>query len=97
MIFKILIIISILLNIFFLYYINKKNIKKFIFKSKIKKIDVTDIHEIFKLKNISNNLSGPKKEAIIKSFSISTDNKIVGMTSDYEAWIISSSEAEGLA
>ena len=90
MIFKILIIISILLNIFFLYYINKKNIKKFIFKSKIKKIDVTDIHEIFKLKNISNNLSGPKKEAIIKSFSISTDNNIVGMTSDYEAWIISS-------
>ena len=90
MIFKILIIISILLNIFFVYYINKKNIKKLIFKSKIKKIDVTDIHEIFKLKNISNNLSGPKKEAIIKSFSISTDNNIVGMTSDYEAWIISS-------
>ena len=50
MIFKILIIISILLNIFFLYYINKKNIKKFIFKSKIKKIDVTDVHEIFHLK-----------------------------------------------
>ena len=52
MIVKLLIIISTLLNVVFLYYINKKNIKKFIFKSKIKKIDVTDIHEIFKLKNI---------------------------------------------
>ena len=90
MIFKILIIISILLNIFFLYYINKKKIKRFIFTSKIKKIDATDVHEIFKLNNISNNLSGPKKEVVVKSFCISTGNNIVGMTSDYEAWIISS-------
>ena len=42
------------------------------------------------MNKISNNLSGPKKEVIIKSFSISTDNNIVGMTSDYEAWIIAS-------
>jgi predicted O-methyltransferase YrrM len=90
MIFKILIIISILSNIVFLYYINKKKIKRFIFTSKIKKIDATDVHEIFKLNNISNNLSGPKKEVVVKSFCISTDNNIVGMTSDYEAWIISS-------
>jgi predicted O-methyltransferase YrrM len=90
MIVKLLIIILILLNIVFIYYINKKKIKSFIFPSKIKKIDVTEVHEIFKLNNISNNLSGPKKEAIVKSFSISTENNIVGMTSDYEAWIISS-------
>ena len=90
MIIKLLIIISVFLNIMFLYYLNKKKIKNFIFRSKIEKIDVTDVHEIFKLNKISTNLSGPKKEAIIKSFSISTDNNIVGMTSDYEAWIISS-------
>ena len=90
MIVKLLFIISILLNVVFLYYINKKKIKRFISTSKIKKIDITDVDEIFELNNISNNLSGPKKEAIVKSFSISTENNIVGMTSDYEAWIISS-------
>ena len=87
---KLFVLISIFFNIFFLYLINKKKIKSFLYKSKIKKIDVTDIHGIFKLNKISNNLSGPKKEVIIKSFSISTDNNIVGMTSDYEAWIIAS-------
>jgi predicted O-methyltransferase YrrM len=87
---KFVIIISIFLNILFLYLLNKKKIKKILFTSKIKKIDVTDVHEIFKLNKISTNLSGPKKEVIIKSFSISTDNKIVGMTSEYEAWIIAS-------
>ena len=87
---KLFIIISFFLNIFFLYLINKKKIKNFLFSSKIKTIDVTDVHEIFKLNKISNNLSGPKKDVIIKSFSISSNNNIVGMTSDYEAWIISS-------
>jgi len=87
---KLFIIISFFLNIFFLYLINKKKIKNFLFSSKIKTIDVTDVHEIFKLNKISNNLSGPKKDVIIKSFSISADNNIVGMTSDYEAWIIAS-------
>jgi len=42
------------------------------------------------LKEISKNLRGPKKDVIIKSFSISPNNKIVGMTSDQEAWIIAS-------
>ena len=87
---KLFILISLFLNIFFLYLVNKKKIKNFLYASKIKKIDITKVHEIFKLNKISNNLSGPKKEAIIKSFSITADNKIVGMTSDYEAWIIAS-------
>ena len=87
---KLIIIISVFLNIFFLYFLNKKKIKKILFTSKIRKIDVADVHEIFKLNKISNNLSGPKEEAIIKSFSISADNNIVGMTSEYEAWIIAS-------
>ena len=87
---KLFIIILLFLNFFFLYLINKKKIKNFFYSSKIKKIDITEVHEIFKLNKISNNLSGPKKEVIIKSFSISADNNIVGMTSDYEAWIIAS-------
>jgi len=87
---KLAIILSIFLNIVFIYLLNKKKIKKLLFSSKIKKIDVTDVHEIFQLNKISNNLSGPKEEAIIKSFSISAENNIVGMTSEYEAWIIAS-------
>ena len=85
---EVLVIISISLNIFFIYIVNKKKIKNFLFKSKIKKIDVSDVHKIFHLNKITNNLRGPKKEAIVKSFSISAENDIVGMTSDYEAWII---------
>lgn len=73
-----------------LLILNKKKIKKIIYRSKIKSVHVTDVHEIFRLNNVSDNLKGPKKETIIQSFSISSDNKIVGMTSDYEAWIISS-------
>ena len=41
------------------------------------------------MNKISKNLYGPKEDTIIKSFSISADNQIVGMTSEYEAWIIS--------
>ena len=87
---KLVIIISIFFNIIFIYFLNKKKIKKLLFPSKIKKIDVTEVHKIFQLNEISKNLSGPKEEVIIKSFSISAENNIVGMTSEYEAWIIAS-------
>ena len=33
---------------------------------------------------------GPKEDVIVKNFCIPSNNKIVGMTSNYEAWIISS-------
>ena len=56
---------------------------------KIEEIDITDLHDAFDLKKISENLKGPKEDAIIKSFSISSSNNIIGMTSDYEGWIIS--------
>ena len=90
MIFKFVIFFSIFINICLIFLFNKKKIKSFFYKAKIEKIDVSDIHEIFKLKKISENLRGPKKDVIIKNFSISPTNKIVGMTSDQEAWIIGS-------
>jgi len=85
-----IIIFLISFNFLLLYLLNKKKIKKFFNKKIIKEIDISDVHEIFHLKKISKNLKGPKKDAIIKSFSITPSNNIVGMTSDYEAWIISS-------
>ena len=85
---KIIIVLSIILNIIFLFFLNKKKIKKILFKSKIKKVDIFEVHKIFESEKISSNLIGPKKDAIIKSFCISPNNKVVGMTSDYEAWIL---------
>ena len=82
------IIILIILNLALIFFLNKKKIKNLIYKSKIEEIDIIDVHEVFHLKKISENLEGPKEDAIIKSFSISSNNNIVGMTSDYEAWII---------
>ena len=89
MIIKFLLLISIIFNLLLILLFNKKKIKRFINKSKIKEIDVINIHKSFELRNISSNLKSPKEDSIIKSFSISSDNNIVGMTSDYEAWIIS--------
>jgi predicted O-methyltransferase YrrM len=85
-----IIIFLIFLNFLLFFLLNKKKIKKFFNKTRIQEIDITDVHEIFHLKEISKNLKGPKNDVIIKSFSISPSNNIVGMTSDYEAWIISS-------
>ena len=85
----IIILILFLLVLILIYLINKKKIKNFFYKSKIKKINITELDQVFDEKFISKNLKGPKEETIIKSFIISPQNKIVGMTSDYEAWIIS--------
>ena len=89
MIFFLVIIFLILLNFLLFFLLNKKKIKKFLYKTELQEIDITDVHEIFHLNEISKNLKGPKEDVIIKSFSITPSNKIVGMTSDYEAWIIS--------
>ena len=85
-----IIVFLLISNFLFLYLLNKKKIKNFFNKTIIQEIDITDVHEIFHLNEISKNLKGPKEDAIVKSFSVAPSNNIVGMTSDYEAWIISS-------
>ena len=82
-------LISIILNLILIFHFNKKKIKKFYYGDKIQQIDITKLHKSFELKSISKNLKGPKKNVLIKSFCITSDNGIVGMTSDYEAWILS--------
>ena len=84
-----IIIFLIFLNFLLFFLLNKKKIKKFLYRAELQEIDITDVHEIFHLQEISKNLKGPKEDVIIKSFSITSSNNIVGMTSDYEAWIIS--------
>ena len=87
---KILIFFLLLLNLILLYFLNKKKIKNFFYKSKIQLVELDRVDEIFLNNKIDNNLYGPKQEVIVKNFCIQGNNNIVGMTSDYEAWIISS-------
>ena len=89
MIKDIVILILSLTILFLTYRTNKKKVRNLLYKSKIKQIDISELDIIFEEKFISKNLKGPKEDTIIKSFIISPQNKIVGMTSDYEAWIIS--------
>ena len=86
----VIILFLIVSNIILIFFLNKKKIKLFLNKSKIEEKDISELHKIFKLKKINDNLLGPKKDVIINSFCITPENNVVGMTSDYEAWIISS-------
>ena len=81
-------LILIISNFIFIFIHFKKKIKNIFYKKKIIETDVNEIHNIFETVKIDEIIQAPKKKAIIKTFSISAENKIVGMTSDYEAWII---------
>ena len=71
-----------------IFFYNRKKIRIF-FKNKIESVDIENVHEIFEPKKISENLLGPSDDLIIQSFSIPASYKVVGMTSDYESWILS--------
>ncbi|MDC3082561.1 class I SAM-dependent methyltransferase [Candidatus Pelagibacter sp.] len=86
----ILIFFLLFLNLILFYFLNKKKIKNFFYKSQIQLVELDQVDEIFLNNKIDHNLYGPKKEVIVKNFCIQGNNNIVGMTSDYEAWIISS-------
>ena len=87
---KILIFFLLFLNLILFYFLNKKKIKNLFYKSKIQLVELDHVDEIFLNNKIDYNLYGPKQEVIVKNFCIQGNNNIVGMTSDYEAWIISS-------
>ena len=86
---EIIFIFSLIINLLLFYLLKKKKIKNIFFKSKVREIDVENLHNIFELNDLSTNLKVPKQDAIIRSFCISPSINVVGMTSDYEAWIIS--------
>ena len=86
---KVLILISIIINILLILIINKKKIKGLVNKNKVKSVDLDNLNKIFINSKIDENLYGPQDELIVKNFCIPSNNKIVGMTSNYEAWIIS--------
>ena len=83
-----IILFLIILNFVLIFFLNKKKIKLFFSKSKIEEKNIIDLHTAFELKKINENLFGPKKDVIINTFCITPGNNVVGMTADYEAWII---------
>ena len=85
-----IIIFSLFINLLLIFFINRKKIKKIIHKSKIKSVKLEKLDSIFINNQIDKNLHGPKQDVIVKNFCVEAENNIVGMTSDYEAWIISS-------
>ena len=86
---KVLILISIIINILLILIINKKKIKGLVNKNKVQSVDLDNLNKIFINSKIDENLYGPQDEPSVKNFCIPSNNKIVGMTSNYEAWIIS--------
>ena len=88
---SVLIILLIATNIITIYRLKRKKIKKYFAKSFVKSVNLEKVNKIFESEKISENLYGPKKDVIVKSFCVpSGDKDIVGKTSDYEAWILSS-------
>ena len=70
------------------FYYNRKIIR-ILLKKKIQSVNIENVHEIFEPVKISDNLLGPGDDLIIQSFSIPSSYQVVGMTSDYESWILS--------
>lgn len=78
----------IIINLFLVYSYNKKKIKKFFFRQKIKSIDLSEINEIFlPLNNI--NYKFPKEDVVIRNFYIDPSFQVAGQTTDYEGWVLS--------
>ena len=86
-----IIIILVFTNLFTFYLLNRKKIKKYLIKQRVKSVNLDKLDSIFESYLISDNLYGPKDDVIIKSFCTNMGNQdVIGKTSDYEAWIIAS-------
>ena len=75
--------------IFYLIYEkNKKKLKIILSRNKIKKCNIQDVDEVFLPLN-KNDLLAPKLNVMVNFFCTPSNFNVVGMTSDYEAWILS--------
>ena len=83
-----LIVGLVFINLLLIYYYNKKKIKNLFFKQKITSVDIAEVNEIF-LPSKNTEFKFPKEDVVIKNFFINPSFEVVGMTSDYEAWILS--------
>jgi hypothetical protein len=82
------IVFLVFLNLFLIYHFNKKKIKNLFFKQKIKSVDLEEVNKIF-LPSKNLEFKFPTEDVVIKFFFINPSFEVVGMTSDYEAWVLS--------
>ena len=76
----------IIFNIIFIYFIKRKEIKKIFYKKKIGEVDVQEIHPIFQPKR--SKYKFPSEKYVTNFFIIPEEFKVIGMTSNLEAWIL---------
>ena len=79
--FLILIILSLI------FYINKKKIRKFLSKNNIKSYNIDDLDDSF-VPQKKDTLLCPTDNSVVNFFCIPSNFNVVGMTSDFEAWIL---------
>ena len=88
-----LIILLIIINLILVYHLYRKKIRMLFFFlnffPKIKSVDLSTIHEIFLPNNNIREYNFPKEAVVVKNFFINPSFGLVGLTSDYESWILS--------
>ena len=87
--FKYLFYILFSLNLVFTLFFFRKKIRRLFFNPKIKTVELEKIDDFFKSLTIDENLKAPNKKMITNTFFVPNDWNVVGMTSDYEGWILS--------
>ena len=79
----------IFVNILIIFYFNKKKIKKIFYNPKITSVDLEKVDDCFLPDIIDHKLKSPNDTMVIKTFFVPHSWNVIGMTSDYEAWILS--------
>lgn len=84
-----LIILLIVLNLILFYSLYRKKIRSLFSFSKIKSVDLSSIHEVFLSNSNIKEYNFPKEDVVVKNFFVDPSFKLIGLTSDYESWILS--------
>ncbi len=84
-----LIILLIIINLILFYSLFRKKIRTLFSFSKVKSVDLSSVHEVFLPNTNIKEYNFPKEDVVINNFFINPSFKIVGLTSDYESWILS--------
>ncbi|NKA00983.1 MAG: hypothetical protein EBV81_03065, partial [Proteobacteria bacterium] len=84
-----LIIFLIILNLILFYSLFRKKIRRIFSFAKVKSVDLSSVHEVFLPNSNIKEYNFPKEDVVINNFFIDPSFKLVGLTSDYESWILS--------
>ena len=85
---KLILLLSLLLNLFLIRKILFKTLRSKYFRSRIPTVSISKVDKDFEFEKISEDLTVPKKVTLAKSMFFEEGN-FKGITSDYEAWIMS--------